>query len=160
MADNRRDLASFNTAINSKLRGCDLVCLKVRDVFAAGRVKERTSVTPSTRGKPVRFEITEATRQSLERRIAHPKMIGLDYLWPCRLHHSPRLSTKQYAWMLRDWVCQSVWSQALIARTRCDGRRWRSSTRRQAVCGRFGLCWITPRRIALFAIWALILMTR
>lgn len=39
MADNRRDLALFNTAIDSKLHGCDLVRLKVRDVFAAGRVK-------------------------------------------------------------------------------------------------------------------------
>ncbi|CAM3368600.1 hypothetical protein SAMN04488021_16414 [Paracoccus aminovorans] len=65
MADNRRDLALFNMAIDSKLRGCDLVCLKVRDVFAAGRVKERTSVTQSKTGKPVRFEITETTRQSL-----------------------------------------------------------------------------------------------
>lgn len=50
MADNRRDLALFNMAIDSKLRGCDLVCLKVRDVFAAGRVKERTSVTQSKAG--------------------------------------------------------------------------------------------------------------
>lgn len=45
MADNARDLALFNMAIDSKLRGCDLVRLKVRDVFAAGRVRERTSIT-------------------------------------------------------------------------------------------------------------------
>ena len=104
MADNRRDLALFNTAIDSKLRGCDLVCLKVRDVFAAGRVKERTSVTQSKTGKPVRFEITETTRLSLERWIADPEMLGREHLWPSRLHHSEHLSTRQYARILRDWV--------------------------------------------------------
>lgn len=70
MADNRRDLALFNMAVDSKLRGCDLLCPKVRDVFAAGRVKERASVTQCKTGKPVRFEITETTRQSFERWIA------------------------------------------------------------------------------------------
>jgi hypothetical protein len=45
MADNKRDLALFNMAVDSKLRGCDLVCLKVRDAFAAGRVKDWSSVT-------------------------------------------------------------------------------------------------------------------
>lgn len=104
MADNRRDLALFNMAVDSKLRGCDLVCLKVRDVFAAGRVKERASVTQSKTGKPFRFEITETTRQSLERWIADPQMLRLEYLWPSRLHHSAHLSTRQYARILREWV--------------------------------------------------------
>ena len=61
MAGNARDLALFNMAVDSKLRGCDLVSLRVRDVFAAGRVKERTSMIQSKTGKPVRFEITETT---------------------------------------------------------------------------------------------------
>ncbi len=91
LAENKRDLALFNTAIDSKLRGCDLVCLTVRDVFAAGHVKERASVTQSKTGKPVRFEITETTRQSLERWIADPEMIGSEYLWPSRLHACPHL---------------------------------------------------------------------
>ena len=64
MADNKRDLALFNMAIDCKLRGCDLVGLKVNDVYAAGRVKERASVTQSKTRKPVRFEITETTRLS------------------------------------------------------------------------------------------------
>jgi len=67
MLENKRDLALFNTAFDSKLRGCDLVGLKVRHVFAGGHVKDRASVTQSKTGKPVRFEITETTRQSLER---------------------------------------------------------------------------------------------
>lgn len=104
MADNRRDLALFNMAVDSKLRGCDLVCQKFRDIFAVGRVKEHASVTQSKTGKPVRFEITETTRQSLERWIAEPEMLGLEYLWPSRLHQSAHLSTRQYARILRDWV--------------------------------------------------------
>ena len=55
MAENKRDLALFNMAIDCKLRGCDLVRLKVNDVYAAGRVKERASVTQSKTRRPVRF---------------------------------------------------------------------------------------------------------
>lgn len=104
MSGRKRDLALFNMAIDSKLRGCDLVCLKVRDVFVAGRVKERASITQSKTGKPVQFEITESTRQSLERWIADPEMIGSVHLWPSRLHSSEHLSTRQYARILRGWI--------------------------------------------------------
>lgn len=104
MSGNKRDLALFNMAIDSKLRGCDLVCLKVREVFVAGRAKDRASVTQSKTRKPVRFEITETTRQSLERWITDPEMIGSEYLWPSRLHDSEHLSTRQYARIFRGWV--------------------------------------------------------
>jgi hypothetical protein len=97
MADNKRDLALFDSAIDSKLRGCDLVGPKVGDVFAAGHVKDRASVTQSKTGKPVRFEISEMARQSWERWIADPRKIGSEFLWPSRLHASPHLSTRQYA---------------------------------------------------------------
>ncbi len=103
-AGNLRDLALFNLAVDSKLRGCDLVALRVRDVHAAGRVKERASMIQSKTGKPVRFEITEATRQSLECWIRNSEMIGLDFLWPSRIHDSPPLSTRQYARIVRGWV--------------------------------------------------------
>lgn len=65
MAGNACDLALFNMALDSKLRGCDHVGLRVRDVYAAWRVKERASIIQSKTGKPVRFEITETTRLSL-----------------------------------------------------------------------------------------------
>lgn len=104
MADNKRDLALFNMAIDCKLRGCDLVSLRVNDVYAAGRVKERASVTQSKTRKPVRFEITETTRLSVERWIRDPEMIGCEYLWPSRVHASPHLSTRQYARIMRDRV--------------------------------------------------------
>ncbi len=62
IAENRRDLALFNAAVDSKLRGCDVVRLKVADVYAASQLKERTSTLHSKTGKPVRFEINEGTR--------------------------------------------------------------------------------------------------
>ena len=104
MAGNARDLALFNLAVDSKLRGCDLVNIRVTDVFAAGQARERASIVQSKTGKPVRFEITETTRLSLERWISDPEMTGLEFLWPSRLHGSPHLSTRQYARIVRGWV--------------------------------------------------------
>lgn len=63
--NNGRDLALFNTAIDSKLRGCDLVRLKVADVYAARTVKERASVLQSKTEKPVKFELSDGTGKSL-----------------------------------------------------------------------------------------------
>ena len=104
IAENHRDLALFNTAIDSKLRGCDLVVLKVADVYAAGQVKERTSVLQSKTQKPVRFELTEGTRTSLERWLDDPMMVGHEYLWPGRFHDPLHISTRQYARLVQDWV--------------------------------------------------------
>lgn len=91
-------------AVDSKLRGCDLVCLRVRDVFTAGHVKERAAMIQSKTGKPVRFEITNVTRLSLDSWLTNPEMIGVEYLWPNRLYDSPHLSTRQHARILRGWV--------------------------------------------------------
>jgi site-specific recombinase XerC len=104
IAENHRDLALFNLAIDSKLRGCDLVKLMVADVFAAGKVKERASIIQSKTQKPVRFEITEGTRKSLMRWMEEPLMIGSKFLWPGRFHERLHISTRQYARLVRDWV--------------------------------------------------------
>ena len=104
IGENYRDLALFNLAIDSKLRGCDLVKLMVADVFAAGQVKERTSVIQSKTQKPVRFEITEGTRKSLLRWMDEPLMVGSEFLWPGRFHERLHISTRQYARLVREWV--------------------------------------------------------
>ena len=104
MTGSARDLALFNMAVDSKLRGCDLVSIRVTDVFAAGHAKERASIVQSKTGKPVRFEITETTRLSLEQWVSDAEMTGLEFLWPSRLHGSPHLSTRQYARIVRGWV--------------------------------------------------------
>ena len=93
LAGRVRDLALFNLAIDSKLRGCDLVRLQVADVFAAGRVKERASVVQSKTQRSVRFEITETTREAVHAWIDSPAMIGSAHLWPSRFYDSPHIST-------------------------------------------------------------------
>ena len=107
LAENCRDLALFNKAVDSKLRGCDLVCLKVPDVYTAGRIKERTSIVQSKTGKPVQFEITECTRKSLREWISHPGMTGCNFLWPSRFHAPDHISTRQYARLVKDWVAST-----------------------------------------------------
>ena len=104
LAENYRDLALFNLAIDSKLRGCDLVKMKVVDVMASGQIKERASVLQSKTQKPVRFEISEGTRASLERWMRDPLMVGSEYLWPGRFHERLHISTRQYARLVREWV--------------------------------------------------------
>jgi len=104
IAENHRDLALFNLAIDSKLRGCDLMKLKVADVYASGQVKERASIVQSKTQRPVRFEITEGTRRSLSRWMEEPMMVGSEYLWPGRFHDRLHISTRQYARLVRDWV--------------------------------------------------------
>lgn len=104
LAENYRDLALFNMAVDSKLRGCDLVCMKVADVFTAGSIKERASIVQSKTGKPVQFEITEGTRKSLQEWIDHPGMAGCDFLWPSRFHATDHISTRQYARLVKGWV--------------------------------------------------------
>ena len=107
IAESHRDLALFNLAIDSKLRGCDLVRLKVTDVYASGQVRERTSILQSKTGKPVRFELTSGTRATVERWLNDPIMIGSAHLWPGRFHRRPHISTRQYARLVRFWV-QSI----------------------------------------------------
>ena len=107
IAESHRDLALFNLAIDSKLRGCDLVRLMVADVYVSGQVRERTSILQRKTGTPVRFELTSGTRASIERWLEDPLMIGSTHLWPGRFHDRPHISTRQYARLVRLWV-QSI----------------------------------------------------
>ena len=70
MADRKRDLALFNLAIDSKLRGCDVVALKVEDIAPHGYAVERVTVRQKKTGRPVRFEVTEQTRQAVDETFA------------------------------------------------------------------------------------------
>jgi hypothetical protein len=94
----------FNLAIDSKLRGCDLVRMKVVDVMASGQIKARASVLQSKTQKPVRFEISEGTRASVAKWMEDPLMVGSEFLWPGRFHERLHISTRQYARIVRDWV--------------------------------------------------------
>ncbi len=104
LAGNLRDLALFNVAIDSKLRGCDLVTLKVNDFVRDNQIRERVSVVQSKTNKPVQFELAENTRETVTNWIMSPEMIGCQFLFPSRFHDRPHISTCQYERLVRDWV--------------------------------------------------------
>src|SRR6478609_10293952 len=82
LEDRKRDLALFNLAIDSKLRGCDLVSLQVEDVCVGGRVRDRATVIQKKTGRPVQFEITEQTRASIRDWAANSVPGNGQYLFP------------------------------------------------------------------------------
>jgi hypothetical protein len=92
-----RELALFNLAIDSKLRACDLVQLRVQDVCYGSRVTSRAIVTQQKTQQPVQFEIMAGTRLSISEWVAAATLTSKDCLFPSRLHSSPHLSTRQYA---------------------------------------------------------------
>ena len=99
-----RELALFNLGIDSKLRGCDLVALKVRDVTHGDQVATRAIVMQHKTKRPVQFEITGVTREALQAWIKEAELKSDDFLFPSRLHESPHLGTRQYARILGHWV--------------------------------------------------------
>ena len=104
LANRVRELALFNLAVDSKLRSCDLVTLRVRDVTRGDRVAARAIVMQQKTGRPVQFEITEQTRESVAAWISHARRRSEDFLFPSRLRSSPHLSTRQSARIVRRWV--------------------------------------------------------
>lgn len=104
MSKNFRDIALFNLAIDSKLRACDLVKLKVHEVSNCGQILKRTTVMQQKTGRPVQFEITELTRSSLKLWLAQAELKSEDFLFPSRLHSSPHISTRQYARIVNGWI--------------------------------------------------------
>jgi integrase len=104
MASNIRELAMFNLAIDSKLRACDLTRLQVQDIRHGSYVAARATIMQQKTQRPVQFEITEQTRESLEAWIDVRGLKAVDFLFPSRLHASPHLSTQQYARIVHRWV--------------------------------------------------------
>jgi len=101
-----RELAMFNLGIDSKLRACDLVSLRVRDVCHGDRVAARAIVMQQKTERPVQFEITPATRETVEAWIKQAGLKPDGYLFPSRVHASPHLGTRQYARMVDGWVAK------------------------------------------------------
>ena len=99
-----RELAMFNLAIDSKLRGCDLVKLRVSDVMHGGRVSKRATVIQQKTGKPVTFEIATEARKSLTLWIEEAQLVFHDFLFQSRTKHSDHISTRQYARIVNGWI--------------------------------------------------------
>ena len=104
LSGRHRDLALFNLAIDSKLRGCDLVRLRVQDVCESGRVMSRATVVQRKTGHPVQFEIMSRTREAVLSWIKRGGLGPGDYLFPSRIRAYPHLSRRQYARLLSSWL--------------------------------------------------------
>ena len=104
LAEKVRDLALFNLAIDSKLRGCDLVSLRVCDLSQGKSIYSRAIVMQRKTHRPVQFEITELTRQSLAAWIDLAHLASDAYLFPSRVTKSPHLSTRQYSRIVAGWI--------------------------------------------------------
>jgi integrase len=99
-----KELALFNLGFDSKLRGCDLVALRVRDICHGDRVSSRAMVMQRKTQRPVQFEITQPTREAVETWIQDAKLRSEDYLFPSRIHESLHIGTRQYARILHGWI--------------------------------------------------------
>ena len=104
MSKRLRDLALFNLAIDSKLRSCDLVKIKVRDVTHGSNVARRAMVMQKKTRQPVKFEITAQTRESISKWINYAELISDDYLFKSQRCSSPFISTRQYTRIVNSWV--------------------------------------------------------
>ena len=101
-----RDLALFNIAIDSKLRGCDVVRLKVSDIKQGDSISSRASVLQKKTGFPVQFEIAEHTRTSISAWIDAANLNHDNYLFPSRKTYFAHLSTRQYARIAKSWFAK------------------------------------------------------
>ncbi len=99
-----RDKAMFDLAIDSKLRGCDIVKMKIGDIAVGGSIRNRATIIQQKTGKPVQFELMADARNSLlawlERRGGYVD----DFVFPSRVDYLGHISTRQYARLVDEWV--------------------------------------------------------
>ena len=99
-----RDRALFDLAIDSKLRGCDIVKVKIGDLVSGGRIRNRAIVVQRKTKRPVQFELLDAACASLQAWLDRRGGTVDDFAFPSRIDHSIHLSTRQYARLVDEWV--------------------------------------------------------
>ena len=99
-----RDLAMFDLAVDSKLRGCDLVRLKIGEVVVNATARHRASIIQKKTQQAVQFELTEQTRDSLLAWLIHRGGSPDDHVFPSWARTGKHLSTRQYARLVGEWV--------------------------------------------------------
>jgi integrase len=99
-----RDLALFNLAIDSKLRGCDVVAIKVEDVAPNGYTMDRATVRQKKTGRPVKFELTDQTRQAVDDYLKASSKKPGDFLFTGRRGFGQCITTRQYSRLLSEWI--------------------------------------------------------
>src|SRR3984893_18454256 len=100
----KRDLALFNLAIDSKLRGCDVVAVRVDDVAPSGYALDRATIRQKKTGRPVRFELTDQTRMAIDEYLRLTGRTQGQFLFAGRGDGSCGLTTRQYARLVQEWV--------------------------------------------------------
>jgi integrase len=104
MADRKRDLALFNLAIDSKLRGCDVVAVRVDDVAPSGYATDRATIRQKKTGRPVRFELTDQTRMAIDEYLTLTSRKPGQVLFAGHGNGEKGLTTRQYARLVQEWV--------------------------------------------------------
>jgi integrase len=94
----------FNLAIDRKLRGCDVVAIKVDDVAAGGYTADRATVRQKKIGRPVRFELSEQTRQAVDDYLKSANKKPGEFLFAGRAGPQKGITTRQYARLVSDWI--------------------------------------------------------
>src|SRR5215475_7067066 len=117
-----RDLAMFNLAIDSKLRGCNVVALKVEDVAPNGYAIDRAMVRQKKSGRPVKFELTDQTRQAVDDHLRAAGKKPGQSLFTGRKGNGQCMTTRQYARLLSEWWQASGLIRNCLARIHCVGR--------------------------------------
>lgn len=100
----RRDRALFDLALDSKLRGCDVVKLKIGGVVTGGAIRNLATVIQQKTGKPVQFELGKDVRESLLAWLACRRGSIDDFVFPSRVDRAAHMSTRQYARLVDEWV--------------------------------------------------------
>ena len=106
VAGRSRDLALFNLAIDSKLRACDLLKLRLSDVAKGSEINSRAAIVQQKTGRPVRFELTTKTRASIASWVKEGELKPSSFLFPSRIRRSSHLSTRQNARIVDGWVTE------------------------------------------------------
>jgi integrase len=104
MEGRKRDLALFNLAIDSELRGCDVVAVRVDDVAPSGYAMDRATIRQRKTGRPVRFELTDQTRLAIDEYLRMTGRKSRQVLFAGRGDGSRGLTVRQYARLVQDWV--------------------------------------------------------
>lgn len=140
-----RDRALFDLAIDSKLRGCDLVKIKTGTLVVGSEIRTRAIVVQQKTGRPAQFELMSDARYSLLAWLERRGGTVDDYAFPSRIDPKRHMSTRQYARLVDEWVVAiglrpQEYGTHSLRRTKRP-----SSTRRPVTCARSRFCWATPR---------------
>jgi integrase len=140
-----RDLAMFNLAIDSKLRGCDVVAIRVEDVAAGGYTADRATVRQKRTGWPVRFELSEQTRQAVDDYLKAANKRPGEFLFTGRRGPNRNMTTRQYARLVSEWIGSVGLDPRLFGTHSLRRRKLPLSIGAPAISGPFNSCSGIPR---------------